>query len=106
MARPVAIFKGVDTGGGCPCVTPPTVLGPPVGTVFANKIAVMALGDVLTPAAGKTCSSDPSPCTSPRIVKTIGKTFVDGAIIAKFGDILNVTTSITIPSKAIGVFAF
>ncbi len=105
MTRPVAIFKGVDSGGVCPCVTPPTALGPPVGNVFANGVPVMANGDVLTPAVGKTCSSDPSPCTSPRVVRSIGKSFVNGVVIAKQGDFLNNATNITIPTGSPSVFA-
>jgi hypothetical protein len=64
----------------------------------------MANGDVLSPASGKTCSSDPSPCTSPRIVKAIGKVFANGVAIAKQGDFLNNTTNITIPLGSPSVF--
>jgi uncharacterized Zn-binding protein involved in type VI secretion len=105
MTRPVATFKGVDSGGVCPCVTPPTKLGPPVGNVFVNGVAVMASGDVLTPANGATCSTPSSPCVSPRVVKSIGKSFVNGVVIAKQGDFLNNSTNITIPTGSPSVFA-
>jgi uncharacterized Zn-binding protein involved in type VI secretion len=105
MGRPVAIFKGSDSGGVCPCVTPPTPLAPPVGNVFSGKIAVMANGDVLNPASGKTCTPDPSPCASPRIVKAVSKVFVNGVSIATQGDFLNESTAITIATGSPTVFA-
>jgi len=103
--KPVSIYRGVDSGGGCPCVTPPTILSPPIGNVFAEKIAVMANGDVLTPAVGKTCDPTPSVCTSSRIVVAVNKTFVNGVSISTIGDILNPVTGITIPLGSASVFA-
>jgi hypothetical protein len=105
MGKPVATFSGVDSGGVCPCVTPPTPLSPPVGNVFSGKIAIMANGDVLTPAVGKTCTPDPSPCTSPRIVKAVSKVFVNKVSIATQGDFLNEPTLITIAVGFPTVFA-
>jgi hypothetical protein len=105
MAKPVSIFFGVDSGGGCPCVTPPTPLSPPVGNVFVGKYAVMANGDVLTPAVGKTCDSTPSICSSSRVVKAANFTFVNGFSISTVGNSLNVGTGIKIPKGSTSVFA-
>lgn len=103
--KPVSIYRGVDSGGGCPCVTPPTPLSPPIGNVFVEKIAVMANGDVLTPAPGVTCTTPPSPCTSPRVVRAVNNTFVNRVSISTVGDILNPVTGITIPLGSASVFA-
>ena len=105
MAKPVSIYRGVDSGGGCPCVTPPTILAPPIGNVFVEKIAVMRNGDVLTPAVGVTCTTPPAPCTSSRVVSAANFTFVNKVSISTVGDILNPVTGITIPSGAATVFA-
>lgn len=105
MGKPVAIYKGVDSGGICPCVTPPTALTPPIGNVFGNKIGIMKNTDVLTPANGLTCTTTPVPCVSPRIVKSVSKVFVNKFPIAKIGDTLNPTTKITIPIGAPTIFA-
>ncbi|MGA1544643.1 MAG: hypothetical protein ACO388_07465 [Saprospiraceae bacterium] len=103
--KPVSIYFGVDSGGGCPCVTPPTTLSPPRGNVFVNKLAVMANGDVLTPAIGQTCSIPPFPCTSTRVVGAVNFTFVNKVSISTVGDILNPVTGITIPVGSPSVFA-
>lgn len=105
MAKPVAIFRGVDSGGGCPCVTIPFPLAPATGTVFAEKVAVMRNGNVLTPATGKTCTVPPAPCVSPRVVIASSKIFVNKAPIATRGNFLNTVTGITIPNGAATVFA-
>jgi hypothetical protein len=105
MAKPVSIYSGVDSGGVCPCVTPPKTLEPPVGNVFGNKIAIMANGDVLTPSPGQTCTIPPSPCVSPRIVKSVSKVFVNKVSISTVGDFLNEPTSITIPTGSPTIFA-
>ena len=106
--KPVSIYRGVDSGGAsCPCITPPTPLLPPIGNVFVEKIAVMANGDVLIPSAGNTglCTIIPVPCTSPRIVVAVNKTFVNGVSISTVGDILNPGTGIIIPLGSASVFA-
>lgn len=106
MARkPVSIYFGVDSGGGCPCVTPPKTLEPPVGNVFANRVAVMANGDVLTPATGVTCTNPPSPCVRQRVVQAANFTFVNKVSISTVGDILNPVTGIAIPAGSPTVFA-
>jgi len=105
MGKAVAIYKGVDSGGVCPCVTPPTKLEPPIGDVFANKIAVMANTDVLTSANGTTCTTTPAPCVSPRVVKSVSKVYINKLPVATIGDSLNEPTKITIPTGATSVFA-
>lgn len=105
MTKPVAIFKGVDSGGACPCVTSPNPLTPPVGNVFSGKVAIMANGDVLTPAEGKTCDPTPAVCSSPRVVKAVSKVFVNKVSIATVGDFLNEPTAIIIPTGSPTVFA-
>jgi len=105
MSRPVSIYFGVDSGGNCPCQTPPTKLSPPVGNVYANKKAVMANGDVLTPAVGKTCDPTPAICSSPRVVKAQNFTYVNKFAISTVGNTLNISTSIKIPKGSPSVFA-
>lgn len=104
MAKPIAIFKGVDSGGTCPCVTPPTALIPSVGNVYANKVAIIKNGSVLTSVSGITCSTQPVPCTSARIAKASGKVFISRAPAAKVGDFLNLSTNIRIPTGSSSVF--
>jgi hypothetical protein len=105
--RPVATFTGVDSGGVCPCVTPPAPLAPPAPDrrVFVNKQVVMAAGDILSPAPGETCTSEPSPCESPRKVVSVGRVFVNKKPIAHIGDFLNEPTSIKIVGTPFNVFA-
>jgi hypothetical protein len=103
--KPVSIYRGVDSGGVCPCITPRTPLSPPIGNVFVEKIAVMANGDVLTPAVGKTCDSTPSVCVRSRVVRAANFTFVNGVSISTVGDVLNPVTGITIPFGSTSVFA-
>jgi hypothetical protein len=105
--RVVATFTGSDSGGICPCVTPPQTLSPPAPDrrVFVNKIPVMAAGDVLSPSPGQDCSSEPSPCTSPRTVVSAGRVFVNKKPIAHIGDILNQSTNIKIVGVPSQVFA-
>jgi len=105
MGKPVATFSGVDSGGVCPCVTPPTPLSPPVGNVFSGKIAIMANGDVLTPATGKTCDTTPAVCVTSRVVQAANFTFVNKVSISTVGDILNPVTGISIPIGSPTVFA-
>lgn len=109
MAKQVAIYSGVDSGGTlCPCKTPPYPLTPSVGNVFGNKFAVMVAGHVLTPAQGSTaeCTIIPVPCVSPRVVvNTVPtKVFVNKVPIATVGAILSVATGITVPPNATTIF--
>lgn len=101
----VATYRGNDSGGGCPCTTPPTSLSPGVGTVYVNNVQVMANGDVLSPAEGKTCTDPPLPCSSTRIVVSSSNVFVDGVPIAHIGDYLNQGTGIKIVSVSSNVYA-
>ena len=103
--RSVAIFRGNDSGGVCPCTTLPAPLSPPVGTVYGEKIAIMANSRTLTPANGNTCTSPPSPCVSPRVVKAINKVYVNKLSVAVIGDTLNDATRITIPVGSASIFA-
>jgi hypothetical protein len=103
--KSVSVYRGVDSGGGCPCVTPPTKLSPPVGNVFVEKVAAMGNGDVLTPAVGTTCDPFPSVCSRSRVVRAANFTFVNGVSISTIGDILNPVTAIRIPRGALTVFA-
>lgn len=107
--RQVATYTGVDSGGICPCVTPPTPQTPTAESlarrVYVNKILVMASGDALTPAFGKTCSSDPSPCTSPRTVISAGRVFVGKKPIGHIGDTLNPSTNIRTVGIPTNVYA-
>ena len=92
----LAVFSGLDSGGSGVCNTPPASLSPtaPERRVFANGVAVMAAGDVLSPASGTTPKGDP--CTSQRVVSASRKVFVNGKAIAVKGDTLNAGTGITI----------
>lgn len=103
--KPVSIFRGVDSGGICPCVTPPTTLSPAVGNVFVEKIPVMANTKVLTSVPGVTCTTPSSGCVSIRIVKAVNATFVNGVSISTVGDVLNPVTRITVPLGSASVFA-
>lgn len=107
MARKsVSIYFGVDSGGSvCPCVSPPTTLSPPIGNVYANRSAVMANGDVLTPAIGNTCSVPPFPCVNSRVVMAANFTFVNRVSISTVGDVLNATAGIKVPQGSPSVFA-
>lgn len=103
--RSVSVYRGVDSGGSCPCVTPPTELLPPIGNVFVEGVAAMGNADVLTPAEGETCTTPPAPCVSPRVVIAVNVTFVNGVSISTIGDVLNPSTQIIVPQGALTVFA-
>lgn len=107
--RQVATYTGVDSGGTCPCVTPPTAQTPTGESlsrrVYVNKILAMASGDVLTPASGQTCTSEPSPCQSPRTVVSAGRVFVGKKPVGHIGDLLNQSTNIKIVGTPTNVFA-
>lgn len=110
MSRPIAIYLGVDSGGSGPCNTQPAPLTPNTAlksTVFANKIAVIAQADVLTPVVGVTPPIPvPVPCQSQRIaVATSKKVLVNKKAAALQTDTLNAANKITIPKGATTVFA-
>ena len=101
MGVPAQVYNGgVESGGICPCVTPPTPIdcaASSARTVRVNGFAPVVMQDAMSPASGKTCSSDPSPCTSPRnVIATSTKVFVQGRAVAKIGDKLNVSTNISL----------
>lgn len=109
MAKPVAIYKGVDSGGnGCPCITQPAPLEPARGNVFGNKVPLMKIGDALTPVAGNTglCTIIPVPCSSPRTVTppSSPKIFVNKKPVATVGAVLNPSTGIVVPKGSTSVF--
>ena len=89
---------GNDSGGGCPCVTPPSSINTAAQTtVKVNGMTPVLQGHSMSPAAGKTCSSDPSPCTSPRtVIATSVKVRINGLAVARAGDKLNVSTGISL----------
>lgn len=103
--KSVSVYRGVDSGGNCPCVTPPTELLPPIGNVFVEGVAAMGNGDVLTPAVGLTCTTPPAVCTRSRVVMAANFTFVNGVSISTIGDVLNPVTGIIVPQGALTVFA-
>ena len=102
MARGFAqIYNGTtDSGGVCPCVTPPTVVASPgsaARTVRINSLAPILETDTMPPAAGMTCTSSPTPCTSPRqVIVGAGTVRINGMVPAGVGNKLNVTTNITL----------
>lgn len=98
---PAQIYNtGVESGGTCPCATPPTPIdcaASSARTVKVNGFAPVIQQDSMSPAAGMTCTSNPSPCSSPRMVTaTSTKVFVQGRAVAKIGDKLNFGTNITL----------
>ncbi len=104
MGFPAQVYNGgVESGGGCPCVTPPTSINTAAQTtVRVNGLTPVLQGHSMSPAAGKTCSSDPSPCTSPRTVIASGmKVRINGLAVAKIGDKLNVATGISLTGATV-----
>ena len=96
------IYNGTtDSGGACPCVTPPTVVASPgiqaSRTVRINIFAPICETDTMPPATGVTCTTPTSACTSPRTVIVGGGTVrINGLVPAVVGNKLNVTTNITL----------
>lgn len=112
--RTVATYTGSDSGGpACPCQSPVATLSPDGSTVgliserrvYVEKIAVMAAGDVLTPAPGTVCSNERPPCLNARIVVSSGKVFVGKKPIAHIQDVLNAAAGIKIVGVPTKVFA-
>lgn len=110
----VATYTGNDSGGpACPCQSPVAPLTPEGSTVsliaerkvYVEKIAVMASGDVLTPAPGTTCTNERPPCVNPRTVVSLGKVFVGKKPIGHIKDVLNQSAGITIVGTPSKVFA-
>jgi uncharacterized Zn-binding protein involved in type VI secretion len=96
---PAQIYNGgVETGGVCPCTTPPTPIDCAASasrTVRVNNLAPVVMNDSMSPASGATCTSPPSGCVSTRmVIATSTKVFVQGQPVAKIGDILNGGTNI------------
>ena len=103
--RTVATYTGSDSGGPiCPCQSPVATLSPDGSTVsliaerrvYVEKIAVMAAGDILTPAPGTTCTNERPPCVNVRKVVSLGKVFVGKKPIAHIQDFLNEAAGIKI----------
>ena len=92
--------NAVESGGSCPCATPPTqvvtTMPAPGKPVRVNGFRPILRGDTLTPANGMTCTSNPSPCVSPRtVLESIpSKVRINGKSVAKVGDYLNMSTNI------------
>jgi hypothetical protein len=111
--KPVARYTGNDSGSICPCQSPAFGLIPEGGTasliasrkVYIENIAVMAGGDILTPAPGTICDDKRPPCTNPRKVVSLGKVFVGGKPIGHIKDFLNQSAAITIVGVPTKVFA-
>ena len=102
MARGFAqIYNGTtDSGGVCPCVTPPTVVANPgatARTVRINSLPPILETDTMPPATGVTCTTPTSACTSPRqVIVGAGTVRINGLVPAVVGNKLNVTTNITL----------
>lgn len=111
---PVATYTGNDSGGAnCPCQSPVAPLTPEGSTVsliterkvYVEKVAVMAAGDVLTPAPGTQCTDKRPPCVNPRKVVSLGKVFVGKKPIGHLKDFLNEPAGIKIVGTPTKVFA-
>jgi len=101
MGVPAQVYNGgVESGGSCPCTTPPFPIdcaASAARTVRVNGFAPVVMQDAMSPAPGMTCTSNPSPCSSPRnVTATSTKVFVQGRAVAKIGDKLNFGTNITL----------
>jgi len=110
MGKPIAIYLGVDTGGSGSCNTQPAPLTSNTSlksTVFADKIAVIKAGDVLTPVVGVTPPIPvPVPCQSQRVaISTSKKVFVNKKLVALQLDILNAENNIKIAKGSTRTFA-
>lgn len=106
MSRGVAIYRGLDTGGGGICNTPPTSLTGPSQAgrnVYVNKVPVIVAGDSLTSVPGTTPKGDPC-VSSRRAVVVGGKVFANKKMIAKQGDVLNAQNNIRIAGGSQNVF--
>ncbi len=99
MSSPAQIYNsGATTGGNCPCKTPPTPIDCAASlsrNVKVNGFAPVLMGDSMSPEVGVTCTSPPSPCSSPRtVIATNAKVYINNKLTAKVMDTLNPTTGI------------
>ena len=89
---------GVESGGTCPCATPPTPISSTAAqsrTVKINGIAVVLSGDSMPPVPGTKCPGKPKPCTSSRtVIASAQKVMIEGKKPALPNDVLNSSTNI------------
>ena len=101
---------GVESGGTCPCATPPTPISSTAAasrTVKINSLAVVLSGDSMPPVPGTKCPGKPRPCTSSRtVIASAQKVMIEGKKPALPNDVLNSSTNIrlTMASASPNVF--
>ena len=89
---------GVESGGTCPCATPPTPISCAQAAsrnVLVNKLPVVLMSDNMPPAVGTKCPGKPTPCTSTRVViASSQKVMINSKPPALPNDVLNSGTNI------------